>query len=144
MVIYFSRNGATRKYATALAEVKGETIFEIKQEGPMSGKVVSAIGSVLKKEKAIAEFPQIADEQTIYLCSPVWGGGFPPPMRYFVKHAKLSGKSVKLLLTCMTISNKYVEEYEKQLNEVGAKLGKSILFSSKNTPEPPKEELSKF
>lgn len=144
MVIYFSRDGATKKYASVLAEIKGEEIFEIKQQGSLSGKVFSAIGSVLKQEKAIAEFPEISDNEMVYLCSPVWGGGFPPPMRYFVKHANLSGKTIKLLLTCMTLSNKYVAEYEKQLNEVGAKLSKSILFSSKATPEPPKEELMNF
>lgn len=144
MVIFFSKSGITKKYAEALAKVKGDTIFEIEQEKPLGGNFSNALKSVFKREEGVKKTPDLSDEKTIYLCSPVWGGGFPPAMRYFVTHVDMKKKPVKLLLTCNTLSDSYVKEFEKQLTEVGVILSKSIVFSGKKTPLPPLDKLSEF
>lgn len=144
LVIYFSKTGTTEKYAQVLAQMKSDSICELTSKNPSGGNVMGAIKSVFKREEPVSKMPDISNESTIYLCSPVWGGGFPPVMLYFVNHGDLKDKEIKLLTTSLSGRDEYLSAFQKQLELVGAKLSKGISFSSKQNPEPPKDQLINF
>jgi len=134
MVIYYSWKNHTRAYAGALAAIKNDTAFELKEQKKRSGIpgfISGGFQSAAKRELPPAAMPDLGKAGEIYVCTPIWASGITPVIRYFLKHAKLQGVTVNFLLTCANISG--IDAYKKSafdaLNGTGAVPGAAYVFA---------------
>jgi len=84
-VYYFTRTGDSEKIAESVAAQTGGTCFPIRDgknwKGPFGFIRGGYYASAKKRLPAAYDKPQEGD--AIYLCFPVWAGGFPPAVRTF-------------------------------------------------------------
>ena len=135
MVVFYSRNGATKKFAQALAKVKGDRLFELSAKGGRGNLVVEVFRSLTKKNVELLQMPKLGAGETAYLCTPVWAGTFPAAMRSFINGADLKGRPVKLLLTCGDPNTQqYADGFTKQMAEMGIEVAGCVALRGKEDP----------
>ncbi len=90
LIVYYSRNGGTRKAAEALAEEIGAELAEIRETRKRRGffgfmrsgfeSATKRIVPILPLEPAC----DLASYDRVILATPVWAGGLASPMRSFL------------------------------------------------------------
>lgn len=103
LVVYFSREGYTRKLAYDMAERLHANICEIRTEQSvygLKGFLRCVICSLRKRDMPI-QVPDIHWDQyrRFVLCAPVWGLGCAPPMRSFCRLACGRIRTVNYMIT---------------------------------------------
>lgn len=85
-VYYFTRTGDSRGIADSIAAQTGGTCFAIHDGRDWSGTVGFLRGGryAAGKKTLPAAYEKPGEGDTIYLCFPVWAGGFPPAVRTFI------------------------------------------------------------
>lgn len=121
MVIYYSLGGKTKTYAEKLADALGDKAFRL--EGVSKSKnVVFAAFIALVTGGKVKTLPVIEDD-TLYLCTPIWVGKPAPFVMYCLKKVNVSGKKIHFVLTCADADPaKYVSELEGSLAKYGGKV----------------------
>lgn len=101
MVIYYSWSGNTKLYGEQLAQTLGQPVFALEEKRP--GKVgkmafyARCIQTILKCPSQVKVMPDLTGVEELYICSPIWGAGPAPAVRYFLKRADLAGRKVNFL-----------------------------------------------
>ena len=136
MILYYSVTQKTKVAAYALSEVLDKPVYELKSK--LNTVSFSFIAKALyhtftQKPYPVDNMPEINDD-TIYLCAPIWGGRIAAPALYFIKNASLKNRTVNLLLTCENISN--VDKYTKNAPKVLTDCipGKVTVLATGKTP----------
>jgi len=85
-VYYFTRTGDSEKIAASVAAQTGGTCFPIRDGRRWSGPFGFLRGGYYasRKKKLPASYEAPREGDAIYLCFPIWAGGFPPAVRTFV------------------------------------------------------------
>jgi len=108
LVAFFSASGTTARTAKKLAEAKGADLFEIRPVTPYKSADLNWMNkksrsSVEMRDPAsrpeIAETPDTAAYDTVYVGFPVWWYTAPHIINTFFEFADLSGKKVVLFAT---------------------------------------------
>ena len=108
LVAYFSAPGTTAKAAQALAEAAGADLYEIKPAVPYTSADLNWMdkrsrSSVEMNDRAsrpaIAELPDVAGYDTVFVGFPIWWYTAPHIIWVFVEQAELAGKTVVTFAT---------------------------------------------
>jgi len=87
-VYYFSRTGDCEKIAKSIATQTNGSVSRITDNQDWSGIAGFLKGGAASLKRIVvdlnAEIPAINND-TIYLCFPVWAGTFPPAVRTFIE-----------------------------------------------------------
>jgi len=99
-VIYYSLDGHTRFIADLIAGETGADVFELKpvKETAKAGfrKYFWGGASVIFSEKPKLKnpLPDLKDYDLIIIGTPIWAGGFAPPVNTFLSNCTLQGKKL--------------------------------------------------
>lgn len=109
LVAYFSADGKTAKVARRLAEALGADIYEIRPETPYSKKDLdwknkNSRTSIEMNDRSfrpaiIADLPDMAKYDRIYLGFPIWWYTAPTIINTFLESADFTGKKINLFAT---------------------------------------------
>ncbi|MDC7227725.1 MAG: flavodoxin [Spirochaetales bacterium] len=130
LVVYYSRNGATRKAAEKLSEYLNCDITEIvskkKYRGPI-GWLAAGRASMRELKVEIIE-PELNPEKYngVILCMPVWASNIPSPVRTWLDAHKDDCKKLSYLLT---FNGGGQDKTIAKLEELGGKAEKTVHFS---------------
>lgn len=123
IVVYYSYEGSTEYFANALAKKIGADILKLKAINEMKSKgfskfVFGGYQAVMnKKPKLESHDFDLNGYDTIIFGSPVWAGGFTPPILSFFDKEKITGKNVAYFY-CHQGGNKKVDEsFRRALSE---------------------------
>ena len=103
LIAYFSASGETARLAKTLAGVTGGDLFEIKPQTNYTAADLnwndSSSRSTLemkddKSRPAMAEVPQLAGYDTVFVGYPIWWYQAPRIIQTFLESADFSGKTV--------------------------------------------------
>lgn len=103
LVTYFSASGVTARLAKTLAEAIDADLFEIRPETPYTSADLNwndpkSRSSVEmndpKSRPAMAEVPQLAGYDTVFVGFPIWWYQAPRIIQTFLESADFSGKTV--------------------------------------------------
>lgn len=85
-IYYFTRTGGSEKIAKEIAAQTGGTICPINDSKKWNGVIgfIKAGYYASAKKSIPASYDKPSDEDTIYLCFPIWAGAFPPAIRFFI------------------------------------------------------------
>ena len=106
LVAYFSASGETARLAKTLAGVIGGDLFEIRPQtaytaADLDWNNAKSRSSVEmndpKSRPAMAEVPQLAGYDTVFVGFPIWWYQAPRIIQTFLESADFSGKTVELL-----------------------------------------------
>jgi len=112
MIIVYSWKGTTLAYARILADLRQESLFELK-ESKKRNVAGCIFDSLLRREKQPVGMPDmsaIPDSEEITLCSPIWAGQIAAPIRYFFRRGGLQERKVNFLYTCLRMEQRNVYE----------------------------------
>jgi len=103
LVVYYSKNGNTKKVAERISEILWCDIEEIKDLENRNGKwayIKSCIDAKFGRFTSIDEdFPEIKKYDLIIIGTPTWAGSLTPAVRTFIKEYGTS-KNVAFFCTC--------------------------------------------
>ena len=139
MIVYYSLNGATKKYAKLLGETIGECIYRL-EEKKSTNIAVGALKAALGMSSKVKSIPHAGDESLIYILSPIWASNFHPAIQYYLKNTDLSGKKIVLIFTCRTANkDTYNEKISKTINRRNCNV-KGIFYFAIDPENPPGNE----
>jgi hypothetical protein len=103
-VVYLSRSGNTRVFAEALARRHGAALHEIRPRDPWPADYEEMVDWATAWRESgdllpLAARPDLSAHDTIFLCTPVWGGALPAPMRSALKGQELGDVGILPLVT---------------------------------------------
>ena len=124
IIIFYSRTGNTQTVAEEYAGENKTAIYGIKDlvnRSGFFGIIKSAFQTVLKKATPIDEVSiDISDYNRVILCTSVWFGGIPSPVRTFItKYGQLINK-VEFIVT----HKNEKKDYRKTMKEMDKLMGK--------------------
>lgn len=98
-IVFFSRDGSTKRAAGILSEQLGATLIELAEAKARTGFIASGFRAKTKRSSQLAGDPwaDVRGENTIILAAPIWAGSGNPAMNGFLDQADLSGTTVYLL-----------------------------------------------
>ena len=102
-VVYYSLEGNTRFAAKKAAEGLGADLIELLPVKAFPDKGFRKFfwggkAATMKETPELEPYSFSAgDYDLVVLCTPVWAGTFPPPLRTFLKENDLSGKKVAVI-----------------------------------------------
>ena len=102
-IIYFSKDGNTKKGAELLAEqLETSQIFPLIEKKKHTGLIGFIINGYNAKKKAspkidISLLEHLTDVGHIYLMTPIWAASATPAVNSFLNSADLSGKVVTII-----------------------------------------------
>lgn len=108
MVAYFSPTGTTKRLAEKVAKATGGDLFEIRPVEPYTSADLNwndtkSRSSVEMNDRAsrpaIAELPDVAGYDTVFVGFPIWWYTAPHIIWVFVEQAELAGKTVVTFAT---------------------------------------------
>ena len=124
IIIFYSRTGNTKTVAEEYAGENKTAIYGIKDlvnRRGFFGVVKSAFQAVLKTPTPIDEVSiDISSYSRVILCTPVWLGGIPSPVRTFIKKY---GQLVNKVEYIVTHKNER-KDYRKTMKEMDKLMGK--------------------
>ena len=106
LVVYYSYEGHTKQLAQAMADEVGAELLEIRPQNEMNLKGFSAYawGGFRSLMAASPKIHPLAVDANAYdlvlVGTPVWAFTFAPPIRSFLRSARLAGKKVGLFASC--------------------------------------------
>lgn len=129
IIIFYSRTGNTKTMAEEYAGEKGIDIYEIKDlvnRKGFIGFIKSAIQAVMKKSTPIEDVTiDISSYSRVILCTPIWVGTIPSPVRTFIlKYGQFINKVEYIILY-----KNEKEEYKKTLDEMDNMMRKKRIRS---------------
>ena len=138
IIIFYSRTGNTKSIAEEYAGENKTAIYGIKDlvnRRGFFGVVRSLFQALLKKSTPIDEVSiDISAYNRVILCTPVWFGGIPSPVRTFImKYGQLVNK-VEYIVTYKNEK----KDYRKTMKEMDKLMGKvhvreaHVLITEKN------------
>ena len=85
-IYYFTRTGNSKKIASDIAGQTGGQIRPITDGRSWKGIIGFIAGGYYasSRKKLPADYEPPSEEDSIYLCFPVWAGKFPPAVRSFI------------------------------------------------------------
>ncbi len=103
-IVVYSWAGNTRAVAEAIKAATGAELIAIKPKTPYPESyravVDQAKAEIAKNfEPELASVPDVSAYDVLYIGSPNWWGTMAPPMRSFLKQAKLEGKVIRPFMT---------------------------------------------
>jgi menaquinone-dependent protoporphyrinogen IX oxidase len=124
IIIFYSRTGNTKTIAEEYAGENKTAIYGIKDlvnRRGFFGVVKSAFHSFFKKATPIDEVSiDISAYNRVILCTPVWVGGIPSPVRTFLKKYGQLVNKVEYIIT----HKNHKKNYRKTMREMDRLLGK--------------------
>lgn len=124
IIIFYSRTGNTKAVAEKYAEKNNIAIYGIKDlvnRKGFFGFIKSFFQTLVKKETNIEDIEaDISEYSRVILCTPVWVGSIPSPVRSFISRY---GKLINKVEYIITYSNPK-KEYRKIFKEMDALIGK--------------------
>ena len=127
LVVYFSLTGNSKLLAESIADATGAAIESLEPVDPLPhidpdknskflwGGFYAKVG---KKPPLKQLEHDIADQEIIFLCSPIWSWTLNPVMRSFLHSHDLSGKKVAICLTSgRGASPKAIKRYKAAIPE---------------------------
>lgn len=136
MIVYYSLNGATKKYADTLGKMIGESVHRL-VENKTASMAIGALKAALGMSSKVKSIPHIEDGSLIYILSPIWASNFHPAIQYYLKNTDLSGKKIVLIFTCRTANkDTYNEKISKTINRRNCAV-KEIFYFAIDPENPP-------
>lgn len=139
MVLYYTFQQKTKIFAESLGQVLNQPVYGLESE--LNGKhifmfMLHALASCFtKKTYPVLNMPESLPNE-IFICSPVWGGGFAAPVRYFLENADLQDTTVNVLLTADIPAEKYKKNALEFLQKLPCKLGEAYIFATSDKIDP--------
>ena len=105
LVAYLTRSGNTRVVAKSISLALKADLFEIRTQQPYPEDYFEMVAKAEREREAGFEPPlaelvtNIADYDTVFLGSPIWGQTAPSVLRSFLSQHDLSGKTVVPVIT---------------------------------------------
>lgn len=109
LVAFFSPTGRTKKVAKKLAEAVGADLYEIRPAVPYSkadldwkdkkSRTTVEMNDKSFRPEIIADLPDMAKYDTVYLGFPIWWYVAPTVINSFLESADFSGKKICLFAT---------------------------------------------
>ncbi|OON97055.1 MAG: hypothetical protein ATN31_08775 [Candidatus Epulonipiscioides saccharophilum] len=119
-VYYFSRTGDCETIAKSIAEQTQGSISRLTDNQDWSGMAGFLKGGAASLKRMIVdvnfEVP-IPNNDTIYLCFPVWAGTFPPAVRIFIE--KVGRENIILVPKSLRSRLKETEGFKQIIEIVG-------------------------
>lgn len=130
IIIFYSRTGNTKTVAEEYAKKNNTAIYGIKDlvnRKGFFGLIKSSFQALIKKETQIEDIEtDISEYSRVILCTPIWAGSIPSPVRSFIsKYGKLINKVEYII----TYSNPK-KEYRKILKEMDTLIGRKHVRES--------------
>ncbi|WP_428661233.1 flavodoxin [Runella sp.] len=100
LIVYLSRTNNTKTIAEIIQKQVGGTLVALELEKPYPENYRATVDQVVKENETGFLPPlktKIADIQTydvVFIGFPTWGMKLPPPMKSFLKHYNLKGKTI--------------------------------------------------
>ena len=144
MVLYYTFHQKTKIFAEVLGHVLNQPVYGLESDlnkKPIFLFILSALASCFtKKTYPVTNMPQAIPNE-IFICSPVWGGDFAAPVRYFLQNADLQDVTVNVLLTASTPTEKYKKNVMETLIKTPCKPGEVYLFATSDKLSPEKDVI---
>ena len=141
MIVYYSLNGSTKKYADTLGKTIGESVHRL-EEKKNASIAVGALKAALGMSSKVKNIPHTKDESIIYILSPIWASNFPPAIQYYLKNTDLSGKNIVLVFTCRTVNkDTYNEKISKTINKNNCIVKETFYFAIDPENPPGSEKI---
>jgi hypothetical protein len=145
MILYYTHSQKTKVLALALGEVLGQPVYQLQSDlnnRSTFGFMFKALRLAFsKKSYPVSNMPQELPRE-IYLCSPVWGGGFAAPVKYFLENANLADCVVNIGLTASVPVDKYKKKALDYLSKIPCKPGAAYIFATSDDVEPDKAAIA--
>ena len=139
MIVYYSLNGTTKKYAELLGKAIKERIYRL-EENKSTSIAVGALKAALGMSSKVKNIPHAHDESLIYILSPIWASNFHPAIQYYLKNTDLSGKKIVLIFTCRTANkDTYNEKISRTIDRRNCNV-KEIFYFAIDPENPPGSE----
>ncbi|MCL2371833.1 MAG: hypothetical protein FWC78_00330 [Defluviitaleaceae bacterium] len=141
MVFYYTYGSKTEVFAKALGEFLKQPTYKLESDlndrAGFSFMFKAVRLALAKKAYPVRNMPVDKPAGSIFVCSPVWGGGLAAPARYFLENTDLAGVRVNVLLTAGMVTEKYRQRAYDYLNQLNCVPGQVYLFAatSKIPPE---------
>ena len=139
MIVYFSRSKKTEIFAKTLADMINMPIFELRSDLgqlPTHRFVLRLLRLFMGFGKcSVIELPKALPGR-IFVCSPVWAGGFALPVRHFLQNANLTDVEVNVLLTAAAPTESHARKAEAFLHRTPCKIGKVHIFATSSGAMP--------
>jgi multimeric flavodoxin WrbA len=145
-IVFFSRNGSTRRAAEILAERTGAKLVELKELVPKRGFIHCGFRAMMEKHSPLSGNPwaESSESDTLILAAPIWAGRPNPAMNSFLDRVDLNGKIVYILT--MQADPKHrksaevIEHYSGRVKDAGGKVAGSIALTGASPGKTAKEE----
>ncbi len=110
-IYYFTRTGDSEKIAKTIAEHVGGTTYQIDDKMNWKGAYNFLKGGAAASSKKTlpAYYEKPEENDTLYLCFPIWAGTFPPAVTTFV--SEVGRHRITLVPTSLTSSLKDSEGF---------------------------------
>ena len=95
-ILFFSRDGSTKKAATILADRLDAQLIELIEKKPVKGFIRAGYMALKSKSSPLRDAPweKCADKDIWILGTPIWAAHGTPAMNSFMESADFSGKKV--------------------------------------------------
>lgn len=121
-VVYYSYSGNTQFMAKAISKASGAALHSVDEIAKRRFVFFSGgFESLTGRSSKITDLPDLSDEDTIYLGSPVWAASPTPAFNAIVKSGALTGKKVHLFASSMGGT----EQAEKMLTKAKSRVEKA-------------------
>lgn len=100
LIVYLSRTKNTKAIAEIIHENVGGTLVALQLENPYPGNYQATVQQVVRENETgflpplKTKIDSIKKYDVVFLDFPTWGMKLPPPMKSFLHHYNLSGKTV--------------------------------------------------
>jgi flavodoxin len=105
LIVYYSRSGQTKQVATALAELTGADLLEIRTARPYGpgarGYAIASLDALFQRQPEIhflKPLPDLSRYTSVVVGTPVWFSSVSPPVRTFLKNHGASIQNLALML----------------------------------------------
>ena len=146
MIFFYTRSQKTKVFAEALHELLNLPLYHLKSglDDMKDFKfLIKSLGMVFSgKGFPVDNMPDSVPDE-IYVCGPVWGGGFLGPHRYFLENMDLSTTKVHLIMTASMPVLKYKAKAEEMLAKINCIPGEVHLFATGKDKDFPDKDVAK-
>jgi flavodoxin len=150
LVVYYSKSGNTRRVAEEIAKALGgetEALVEIgvKRSGILGFLFAGRDGMRGRASQIEAPRKRPADDDLVFIGSPVWGGNVAPAVRSYLAAANLKGKPVALFCTMGGTGDKKTFESMRELCQGARLLGElAVPQAELRSPDALAERVSRW
>ena len=150
LTVYFSKTGHTTAIAEMIHKAVGGDIREIRTKRSYASSYGMAVlqGGLEQLRKSLpelAEMPETAEYDVIFIGSPVWWFTLTPAAKSFIRKAEWKGKRIYPFFTSGGQPGKTANDFKTLLEDKGAVVGDSLSVPYKrNLPQKPVDEIIRW